>query len=123
MRPHTFHAACLCGTVRWAVDAIPRLATPCICPRCRGQRVRVVPAEPGSFVLLAGEDMLTERVEGARQPHHFFCRRCGEAVFGIAVPEDQNARVSVNVACLERGNVDALALPGRAVRRRRMWEA
>ncbi len=120
MREHTYHAACLCGTVRYAVDAIPRLATPCICARCRGQGVRMVHVNRDDFTLLVGEDMLTEQMEGARQPHHFFCRRCGEVVFGFL---GGGAQVTVNVACLGRGDVETLAVPGRAIRRKKEWEA
>jgi hypothetical protein len=123
MRDRTFHAACRCGTVRYAVDAVPRLATPCICPRCRGQGVRNVHVEdPDSFVLLAGEDMLTEPMDGARQPHHFFCRRCGEAVFGLVALPEGGRRVTVNAACLTRGNVEALAVPGRSSTLPKKWE-
>ncbi len=119
MRARTWHAACTCGTVRYIVDAVPRDATPCICPRCRGQSVRMVRAERETFRLLTGEDALTEQIEGARQPHHFFCRRCGEVVFGFGPP----GLVTVNVACLGRGDVEGIAVAGHAVVRKKAWEA
>lgn len=122
MRSRSYHAACMCGAVRYAVDAIPRRAMPCICPHCRGQGVRILHADPGSFKILTGEDMLTETIEGARQPHHFFCRRCGEAVFGLSLNGGEIAQVTVNIACLERGNVDSLAIPGRDIKRTKKWE-
>jgi len=122
MRARTYHAACLCGAVRYVADAVPRLATPCICPRCRGQGVRLVPVEPESFALLAGEDMLTEEIATARRPHHFYCRRCGEVVFGIVALPGQARRVTANAACLGRGDVEALAVPAREVRRPKKWE-
>jgi hypothetical protein len=122
LRERTYHAACVCGTVRYAVDTIPRLATPCICPRCRGQGLRVIHVDPSTFRILAGEDMLTEPINDARQPHHFFCRRCGEAVFGIVRLPGQQDRVSVNAACLERGRVEDLAMPEENIIRPKKWE-
>lgn len=122
MRSRSYHAACVCGTVRFAVDAIPRRAMPCICPHCRGQGIRILQADPESFKILAGEDMLTETIEGARKPHHFFCRRCGEAVFGIVQNQGAVGQVTVNVACLERGDVEAITIPSREIIRKKKWE-
>lgn len=76
-------------------------------------------ADRATFRLLAGEDGLTEQIEGASRPHHFFCRRCGEATFGFG-PE---GFVRVNAACLERGSVDDIAVAGHAVTRKKAWEA
>ena len=122
MRDRTYHAACICGTVRFAVDAIPKLAMPCICPRCRGQGLRIVHVDQTCFRLLVGEDMLTEPMDAARDPHHFFCRRCGEAVFGFVDIPNNGRRVTVNVACLNRGSVDDISVSDYDVVRPGKWE-
>ena len=98
-----FHGACACGAVRFAVRADPALATRCICARCRGMGLYSVPAQRAVFRLLTGAEDLTESIADALTPHHFFCGRCGEAVFGL--PQGAGGeQVTVNRALLERGN-------------------
>ena len=105
-----FHAACACGAVRYKVRVDPKSATPCICARCRGQGLKIARVEAENFAMLTGEDNLTEQLNDARTPHHFFCRTCGEAVFGRVELPDGGALYSVNVACLPRGSLAAIGL-------------
>ena len=100
-----FHAACLCGSVRYKVRVDARATTPCICARCRGQGLKVAYADEADFTLMTGADDLTENLKDARTPHHFFCARCGEAVFGRTANG-----YSVNAACLPRGSLAAIGL-------------
>lgn len=105
-----FHAACLCGSVRYKVRVDRHSATPCICARCRGQGLRVAYADEADFTLMTGADALTESMKDAQSPHHFFCARCGEAVFGQMTLPDGTKRYSVNTACLLRGSLAAIGL-------------
>ncbi len=102
-----YHGACACGTVRFEVTLDATSATRCICARCRGADLTIAYADGADFRLIAGGDALTEPVRDATAPHHFFCGRCGEAVFGMSEIIDksaeQAARVSINVECLKRG--------------------
>lgn len=104
MATEFYHASCQCGAVRYSVRADIDMAVPCICPRCRGHGLRVAYVQSSEFRLITGGDNLTENMDAARTPHHFFCRTCGEASFGRV-----GEVVSVNVACLGRGDVGAVA--------------
>jgi len=104
-RPRAYHGACACGSVRFRIETQQGAPSArCICARCRGQGLEVLHVPQAGFALLTGREALTEMPEAARDPHHFFCGACGEACFG------QGARglVSVNVACLDRGDPGAL---------------
>ncbi len=103
-RTRDWHGACACGSVRFLVTTVTTTTTPCICPRCRGTDLRFVTADRESFRLLTGGDCLTDTLNEARSPHHFFCRRCGEPAFGHPDP----TRVTVNAALLARGDPDAI---------------
>lgn len=95
-----FHGACACGSVRFRVEVDPGTAAACICARCRGTGLKIATAARSDFRLLTGAEDLTEPLEDARTPHHFFCGRCGEPAFGY--PNDSS--VTVNVAFLDRGD-------------------
>lgn len=105
-----FHAACACGAVRYKARVDTKTATPCICARCRGQGLKVARVGEENFSMLTGEDNLTEQIADARTPHHFFCRTCGEAVFGRVDIPGNGTIISVNVACLPRGSLAAIGL-------------
>ncbi|MEM9230237.1 MAG: hypothetical protein AAGB10_11590 [Pseudomonadota bacterium] len=106
-----FHAACACGSVRFSVSLDPERAAPCICARCRGAGLTIAHAAEDAFRLLTGRDALTEPVEDALTPHHFFCGRCGEAVFGYVDRPGHARLISVNTACLHRGAPSDLVIP------------
>jgi hypothetical protein len=75
---------CLCGGVRFVLDAPPTVASYCHCTRCQRRtgtaasvQARVV---PGSFRIVEGEEL----VEIFRPPAGFekaFCRTCGSHLF------------------------------------------
>lgn len=97
--PRLARGRCICGalqfTVRIAHDAAP---TRCICARCRGADLRIAHAAQSGFALLTGAEDLTEPLSDPRNPHHFFCGRCGEPGFGHPGP----GAVTVNLAMLDR---------------------
>lgn len=103
-----YHGACACGAVRFEVTLDATSATRCICARCRGADLMIVYADGADFRLITGRDALTEPMQDAMTPHHFFCGRCGEAAFGMPTLvvdpiAEEPARVSINVECLKRG--------------------
>ena len=107
------HGACACGTLRYLVTLDGEVPTRCICTRCRGLDLQIVTLPRHRFRLVTGADALTEPLDGARTPHHFFCARCGEAGFGY--PDGPQGRlVTVNAALLLRGDPNAIAEAGGA---------
>jgi hypothetical protein len=85
---------CLCGAVRFEVDAPLANASWCHCTRC--QRRTGTPAsaqgrvEPGSFRVIQGEEHL-----GAYRPDDgfakVFCRECGSALWSES-PTDPDVK-------------------------------
>lgn len=104
MTAKLYHASCKCGSIRYLARVDTSSTVACICARCRGQGLRVAHLSSADFTLMNGGDNLTESLRDARTPHHFFCRTCGEASFGV-----NGDTVSVNIACLERGDIDAVS--------------
>ena len=107
-----YHASCKCGSVRYLARVNQDMAMRCICGHCRsrgveGLRIAYIPRD--AFSLLSGADRLTENMADARTPHHFFCRTCGEPSFGISRAAEGVETVTVNIACLERGDPSAVA--------------
>ncbi|MEM9778838.1 MAG: GFA family protein [Pseudomonadota bacterium] len=110
-RATLFHGACACGTVRFRASVDVEQTAACICAKCRGAGLVIAYAEDATFRLLTGREALTEPPEEARTPHHFFCGRCGEAVFGHIDRAGHPRMVSVNTACLRRGAAEDLVDP------------
>src|SRR5262245_53825594 len=84
---------CLCGGVRWEIDAPPRFATYCHCTHCQRRTGAAASAqvivEPGSFRITLGEDL----VRGYQPPGgavKFFCTTCGSAL--CSGPPDPDVR-------------------------------
>ncbi len=107
-----YHASCKCGSVRYLARVDQDMAMRCICGHCRsrgveGLRIAYIPRD--AFSLLSGADKLTENMMDARTPHHFFCRTCGEPSFGLSRSPEGVETVTVNIACLERGDIAAVS--------------
>lgn len=107
-----YHAACKCGSVRYLARVDKSTAMRCICGVCRtrgveGLQIAYIPRD--AFSLMNGADRLTEHMKDARTPHHFFCRTCGEPSFGFTTSPNGAETVTVNIACLERGDINDVA--------------
>jgi hypothetical protein len=110
---------CHCGAVRFEVLAPDEIeATECTCSICRksGYLHLVVPAR--RFRLLAGEDKLTTYRFNTGTAKHRFCSVCG--VKSFYVPRSKPEGYSVNVRCLDEGQV---RVTGIALFDGRHWEA
>lgn len=107
-RARCYHAACACGAVRFRVAVDAASGVRCICPRCRGLGLTIAHAPSDAFTLLTGAEALTESLRDAARPGHFFCGTCGEACFGFPQVARGGPVVAVSVACLRRGDPDAV---------------
>jgi hypothetical protein len=93
----TIPGSCLCGGVRFEVDAFDVPATHCHCSRCRktsgtyGSVGAVVPHE--SFHLLAGEELLRVWQADAEAGPKVFCVRCGSTLFGGDWPDGPTIKI------------------------------
>ena len=98
-----FRGSCHCGAVRFEAEIdLATESSRCNCSLCAKGRFWKAIARPGSFRLLAGEDLLADYTFGKGTIHHHFCRRCGVKPFG----RGENAALggvfhAVNVACLD----------------------
>jgi len=99
--------SCLCGGVRFEVEAAPDSLRYCHCTSCKklsgaGGTVNFgVP--PSAIRIVAGEELLQSFTpEGGSAKT--FCRRCGANLFGGGWPESE--RASVRVPTIE-GPIDA----------------
>jgi hypothetical protein len=109
---------CHCGAVRFEVLAPDEIeATECTCSICRksGYLHLVVPAR--RFRLLTGEDKLTTYTFNTGTAKHRFCSVCG--VKSFYVPRSKPEGFSVNVRCLDEGQV---RVTGIALFDGRHWE-
>lgn len=75
--------SCLCGGVRWGIDAPPTEMTHCHCSMCRkahGAAFATYASAPSSqFHWLAGEDLIA-RYRSSPEFSRSFCSRCGSVV-------------------------------------------
>lgn len=84
-----FKGGCLCGAIRYEVNAEPAMVVHCHCKDCQKvtgsmmETAVVVPKD--SFKLLKGKakDYLTTG-ESGKKVHRFFCPECGSRLFGDA---------------------------------------
>jgi hypothetical protein len=86
---------CLCGGVRYEIDAPPIGAGYCHCTRCQRRtgaaaspQARV---QPGSFRLISGEDLIRAYDPGDGGFLKVFCTRCGSGLWSQD-PHDPEVR-------------------------------
>ena len=81
---------CLCGAVRFELDAAPQSASWCHCTRCQRRTGTAASAqaraEPGSFRLLQGEQALRE-FKPADGWAKVFCGECGSQLWSRSPDE------------------------------------
>ena len=78
---------CLCGGVRYELDAVPAVASYCHCTRCQRRTgtaaaisARIV---PGSLRVVAGEHLVSEWTHPDGGFAKCFCSDCGGALWSI----------------------------------------
>lgn len=106
----TYNGSCHCGAVCYEADIdLSAGSNKCNCSICTKKRLWSIIIKPEAFRLLAGEAELTDYQFGSKSIHHLFCRRCGVSSFGWGdIPEIGGKFYSVNVACLDDGDIDEL---------------
>jgi hypothetical protein len=103
----TLHGTCLCGGVKFEVDAEPESLRACHCTSCKklaGSGATVnFGASADAIRIVAGENLLQSFTppEGSAKT---FCRVCGTNLFGAGWPE--SGRASVRVPTIQ-DSVDA----------------
>jgi hypothetical protein len=93
--------ACHCGAIRYEAKVDPNAVSVCHCSDCQiltGCAFRIsVPAEPGSFRLLAGSPRIYEKTaDSGRVREQAFCERCGSPIYATSPgpePRIYNVRV------------------------------
>lgn len=92
--------ACLCGAVRWRLDARPDSATACNCTACRRYGVLWAYGHEGIDIRLSGPT--TAYVRGDALGFHF-CPTCGCIAYwrGLATDSQGRRRVAVNLRLAE----------------------
>lgn len=79
--------ACLCGSVRFEIDAEPALVGHCHCTRCQrtggGGSQTVAGVPHGSLRFVAGEELVTTYAEEGFTSRNF-CSRCGSQLYGTS---------------------------------------
>ena len=98
----TLHGTCLCGGIRFEVDADPETLRFCHCTSCKhlsgGAGTVNFPAAPSSIRIVEGEELIQSFTpEGGSAKT--FCRNCGANLFGGGWPDSE--RCSVRVTTIE----------------------
>jgi hypothetical protein len=101
------HGSCLCGGVRFEVEAAPDSLRYCHCTSCKklsgGAGTVNFGVPPSAIRIVAGEELLQSFTpEGGSAKT--FCRTCGANLFGGGWPDSE--RASVRVTTIE-GPIDA----------------
>jgi len=98
------HGSCHCGAICYEARVEPERTAICHCTDCQrltGSAYRVsVPAEDGSFRLLAGEPATYIKIadNGARRAQ-VFCPQCGSPLF--TYDADHPAAIGLRVGCID----------------------
>jgi hypothetical protein len=92
------HGTCLCGAVRFEVDASPESLRYCHCASCKrlsgGAGTVNFGVPPSAIRIVEGEELLQSFTpEGGSAKT--FCRACGANLFGGGWPDTERASVRV----------------------------
>ena len=101
------HGGCHCWRVRFEVRAATTInVSECNCSICSksGYLGMIVPQD--RFILISGEESLTEYRFDSGDAKHLFCKHCGAKSFYI--PRSHPDGVSVNARCLDPGTVEKM---------------
>ncbi|MFO1106889.1 MAG: GFA family protein [Amaricoccus sp.] len=103
MPDYPLFGGCLCGAVRYRIDAAPSVCCVCHCASCRrsagADSVGWLTAAAGDFALVRGELSIHESSPGVGRG---FCARCGSSL------TYRNAADSVDVALASLDDPEAL---------------
>ena len=103
------NGGCHCGRVRFEVSSSADIAADeCNCSICRMSGYVHLLVAKSDFKLLQGEDALENYRFGSGIAQHYFCRNCG--IKSFYVPRSHPDGVSINVNCLDQGDIAALTV-------------
>lgn len=92
----TLHGTCLCGGVKYEVDAEPESLRFCHCTSCKqlsgGPGTVNFPAAPSAIRIVEGEELL-QRFTPEGGSAKTFCRSCGTNLFGGGWPDSERCSV------------------------------
>lgn len=96
-----YTGGCHCGAVRYEVKVDLAKTMTCNCSYCekKGFILAFVPKE--NFVLMAGEDNMSEYRFNTKKIAHLFCKTCGTQSFGRGKDGSGKETIMINVRCLE----------------------
>jgi hypothetical protein len=88
---------CLCGGVRYEIDAPPVSASYCHCTRCQRRTGTAGSAQarvaPGSFRIVAGAELVREWAPGDHGWPKCFCAVCGGALWSKSPTEGEGLSI------------------------------
>jgi hypothetical protein len=100
---------CHCGRVKFAVQAPADIeAIECNCSICSTSGFLHLIVPKSRFVLIQGQEALTTYTFNTGVAKHLFCKVCG--VKSFYVPRSNPDGYSVNVRCLESGNISNITV-------------
>jgi len=92
------HGTCLCGGIRFEIDAAPETLRFCHCTSCKqlsgGAGTVNFGVPPAAIRIVDGEDLL-QRFTPQDGSAKTFCRSCGTNLFGGGWPDTERASVRV----------------------------
>jgi hypothetical protein len=104
-----FYGSCHCGAVRFEIEARVDELTTCDCSICRRKNALMIKVHESQFLLLAGEQSLTEYQFHTKTARHFFCKVCG--IYPFHRKRVTPDALGINVMCLD--GFDATGIPVR----------
>ena len=118
----TLHGSCLCGGVKYEVDADPDTLRFCHCTSCKqlsgGAGTVNFPAPPSAIRITEGNELLQSFTPPGGSAKTF-CRNCGTNLFGGGWPDSE--RCSVRVSNIDDA-IDAKVGAHLFVRSAASWE-
>ena len=100
---------CHCGRVRFEVRAATTInVSECNCSICSKSSYLGMIVPQDRFILISGEESLTEYRFDSGDAKHLFCKHCGIKSFYI--PRSHPDGVSVNARCLNPGTVEEMKI-------------
>ena len=104
-----YAGGCHCGKVRYEANLdLSQPVISCNCSMCgrSGTVLAFIPAT--QFVLLSGENALTDYQFGKQHIHHKFCATCGIKSFATGAGPNGEGTVAINARCLDNVDISTL---------------
>ena len=97
-----YKGGCHCKKVRYEVkiDLAPPVLE-CNCSHCQAKGMLLSFVDADNFMLLSGEESLTEYRFNTEKIAHLFCTNCGVQSYGRGNKKDGSPTVAVNVRTID----------------------